>query len=83
MSHSFHSVRLGPEAFTEALAHDIPACSGCGGENDRAPKQRSCRKCHNAYQKQWRSDQAAMVREYKRGRPIVSRETNDAFSEAS
>lgn len=84
MKLNLNSVRLGPESFTEALAHDGPRCASCDGPNDRAhQRQRYCRQCHREYQAQHRRDEREMVRAYRHGRPVVSRATNDAFSEAS
>ena len=37
-------------------------CSKCGGQRDRGPDKPYCRKCHNAYQKQWQADQRKLLR---------------------
>lgn len=43
-----------------------PLCAECGQSHERKG-QRLCRKCHNAYQRQWKADQAKMAREFRRG----------------
>jgi hypothetical protein len=42
-----------------------PLCAECGKPHDRKG-QRLCREHHNAYQSQWKKDQAAMAREYRK-----------------
>lgn len=42
-----------------------PLCAECGKPHERKG-QRHCRGCHNAYQRQWKADQARMAREYRK-----------------
>ena len=49
-----------------------PLCAKCKKPHERKG-QRLCRKCHNAYQRQWKADQAKMAREFRfHGKQTVS-----------
>lgn len=54
-----------------------PPCSNCRKRKRRASDQRYCKKCHNAYQREWRPDYKDLTDEQKK--KIIARSMANVY----